>query len=222
MTLAQALARAGRRAEAREQQNAVERINDEKAALGRAMLLVDSATDALKRARPDDAVPLLREAVALAPALAEAHFQLAMALKQGQAPRSSRTAAAVNRSPSDEVDVELRRAVELEPSHAPAHAELGLRRASRGEIQSAIDALRQAVMLAPSLVAAERALADSRGATGGLADRGGGVRSGARVGAGGCTGGRRAEFGPRSPARLRRRPRARSASGTRGLEADWL
>ena len=82
VTLAQALARAGRRAEAREQQDAVQRINDEKAALGRAMLLVDSATDVLKRARPADAVPLLREAVALAPALAEAHFQLAIALKQ--------------------------------------------------------------------------------------------------------------------------------------------
>jgi tetratricopeptide (TPR) repeat protein len=160
VTLAQALARAGRRAEAREQQDAVERINGGKAALGRAMLLVDSATDALKRARPADAVPLLREAVALAPALAEAHFQLAMALKQGQARRSSRTAAAVGRSPGDEVDVELRRAVELEPSHAPAHVELGLRHASRGEIPSAIDALRRAVMLAPGLVAAQRALAD--------------------------------------------------------------
>ena len=86
--------------------------------------------------RPADAVPLLREAVALAPALAEAHFQLAIALKQGEAGRSSRTAAAVRGSQSDEVDAELRRAVELEPSHAPAYVELGLRRASRREITS--------------------------------------------------------------------------------------
>ena len=183
VTLAQALARAGRRAEAREQQDAVQRVNDEKAALGRAMLLVDTATDVLKRARPADAVPLLREAVALAPAFAEAHFQLAIALKQGEAGHSSRTAAAVRGGQSDEVDAELRRAVELEPSHAPAYVELGLRRASRREITSGIEALRHAVTLAPGLVAAQRPLADSRDATRGLADRGGRFGSGARVGA---------------------------------------
>ena len=160
VTLAQALARAGRRAEAREQQEAVGRINDEKAALSRATLLLDGATDVLKRARPADAVPLLREAVALAPALAEAHFQLAMVLKHAETHQPSQPAAAVRRSDSDEVEAGLRRAVELDPSHALAHLELGRRRATRGELASGIEALRRAVTLAPGLVAAQRALAD--------------------------------------------------------------
>ena len=122
------------------------------------MLLVDSATDApartagRRRAAPEGGRRTRT-------ALAEAHFQLAIALKQAQAQDASRTAAIARGHDGDEVDAELRRAVELDPSHALAHLELGLRRASRGEIASGIEALRRAVTLAPGLAAAQRALA---------------------------------------------------------------
>jgi tetratricopeptide (TPR) repeat protein len=160
VTLAQALARTGSRAEAREQQEAVERINAEKAALGRAMLLVDSARDPQNRAEPAGALPLLREAVSLAPSLAEAHFQLALALKRSRPQTSGRRAEPVHPAQGTEIEAELLRVIELDPSHARAYLELGLQRASHGEIPSAIDALRRAVSVAPGLVPAQRTLAD--------------------------------------------------------------
>jgi tetratricopeptide (TPR) repeat protein len=124
------------------------------------MLLVDSARDLLNRAEPEGALPLLKEAVALAPGLAEAHFQLAIALNRSQPHTSRRRGEPVRPGQGDEIEAELLRVIELDPSHAQAYMELGLRRASRGEIPSAIDALRRAVSIAPGRVAAQRALAD--------------------------------------------------------------
>jgi tetratricopeptide (TPR) repeat protein len=160
VTLAQALARTGRRAEAREQQDAVERINAEKAALGRAMLLVDSARDLLNRAEPEGALPLLKEAVALAPGLAEAHFQLSIALNRAEA---QGMVSGRDRGRSDKdgaIEAELRSAIERDPAHAQAHFNLGIRCAIRGDTPSALASLRRAVSVAPSLVPAQRALAD--------------------------------------------------------------
>ena len=48
------------------------------------MILVDTATDALEKGDAATALPLLREALDFAPSLTEAHFQLALALKQSQ------------------------------------------------------------------------------------------------------------------------------------------
>jgi tetratricopeptide (TPR) repeat protein len=160
VTLAQALARSGRRAEAREQQDAVERINAEKAALGRAMLLVDSATDLLNRGQPAGALPLLREATALAPALAEAHFQLSIALSRAEAQAMIPGRDRGRLGKDQDIEAELRRAIELDPTHAQAHFHLGVRCAIRGDIQSAIELFHRAVGVAPGLVAAQRALAD--------------------------------------------------------------
>jgi tetratricopeptide (TPR) repeat protein len=158
VALAQALARAGRRDEARQQQDAIERINAERAATGRAMVLVDTATDRMEGGDAAAAVPILREAIALAPALTHAHFQLALALSRLDA--QSTRAAASEASQAAAIEAALNRVVELEPGHARAHAELGLRHAARGQNRSAIDSLRRAVLTAPSLVAAQRGLAD--------------------------------------------------------------
>jgi tetratricopeptide (TPR) repeat protein len=160
VTLAQALARTGRRAEAREQQDAVERINTEKAALGRAMLLIDSARDLLNRAEPEGALPLLKEAVALAPGLAEAHFQLSIALNRAGAQAMMSGQGQGRFGKDGDIEAELRRAIERDPAHAQAHFNLGQRCAIRGDIPSALASLRRAVSVAPSLVPAQRALAD--------------------------------------------------------------
>ncbi len=159
VALAQALARAGRREEARRQQDAIERTNAERAATGRAMVLVAAASDQMERGDAAGAVPTLRDAIALAPTLTQAHFQLALALSRLDA-QPARSAASGGASHVAAIDAALNRVVELEPGHARAHAELGLRHAARGQERSAIDRLRRAVLGAPSLVAAQRALAD--------------------------------------------------------------
>ena len=193
VTLAQALARGGRRAEAREQQDAVERINAEKAALGRAMLLIDSATDLLNRAQPAGALPLLREATALAPALAEAHFQLAVAY-QSHAQVSGNSREPVRRGQRADIDAELLRAVELDPlprpgAHGVGNATCGPWREC-GRHRCAAPRRHDCARPPSRATCACR----SRGATRGLAHSGHRAGGGARVGAGGCACGTHAEL----------------------------
>jgi tetratricopeptide (TPR) repeat protein len=158
VALAQALARAGRRDEARQQQDAIQRTNAQRAATGRAMVLVDTASSLMERGDAAGAVPLLREAIALAPTLTHAHFQLALALSRLDAPAAPPARGDASHGPA--IEAALLRVIELEPAHARGHAALGLRHAARGQDRPAIDRLRRAVLLAPSLVAAQRALAD--------------------------------------------------------------
>jgi tetratricopeptide (TPR) repeat protein len=160
VALAQALARSGRQDEARQQQQAVQRLNAEKAGIGRAMILIDSTTGLLEQGDTAKALPLLREAIDLAPALTEAHFQLALGLRRSyEAHVSSKPGAASGPDPAA-IEAELLRVIELDPAHAPAYAELGMFHASRGDTVHALAALRRAASLAPGLVTAQRALAD--------------------------------------------------------------
>src|SRR5436190_1277206 len=73
VTLAQTLARAGRMAEAREQQAEVRRINAEDADHGRALVLLQTAADRIQRGEVTPAIDDLREAAALNPRFAETH-----------------------------------------------------------------------------------------------------------------------------------------------------
>ncbi len=146
VTLAQALARAGRRDEARRQQDEVRRLNDERAALGRAMVLVDTAAGKQRTGDGAARVSALREAVAVAPTFAEAHYQLALALTESGAPGA-------------EVEAALRRALELRPQHAPSLHALGALAVRQGNEPAARDAFNRATTLAPGLLAAQRARA---------------------------------------------------------------
>ena len=144
--LAQALARTGARDEAREQQAEIQRINVIRAAMGRALVLLEGASERTRVGDRAGAIARLREAVAISPTLAEAQFQLGAALRHS----SGHTA---------EAEAALREAVRLDPDEARAHYELGLARASAGDLQGAALALRRATVLAPGLVAAQRELA---------------------------------------------------------------
>jgi tetratricopeptide (TPR) repeat protein len=161
VALAQALARTGQREDAHEQEAAVRRINATKASVGRAMLLMEAAEDSLERGDTAAALPLLREAVELAPTLTEAQFQLALGLKRSDEElQRSRSGAGQPRSGADAAETALVRVLQLDPAHARAYAELGLLHAKRGSPGPAGAALRRAVSLAPGLVAAQRALVE--------------------------------------------------------------
>ncbi len=147
VTLAQALARAGRRDEARRQQDEVRRLNDERAALGRAMVLVDTAAGNAARGRWRRCrVSAIREAVAVAPTFAEAYYQLALALTESGAPAA-------------EVEAALRQALALRPRHAPSLHALGSLALRQGNEPAAREAFNRATTLAPGLLAAQRARA---------------------------------------------------------------
>src|SRR6185503_1556298 len=99
------------------------------------------ATVHLESGRVDAAVAGLREAAAACPTLAEAHYRLALALRRAGAP------------PAD-VQGPLLRVLELAPGHAAARYEVARTLAERGETESAMLQLRQALAQRPSLVEA--------------------------------------------------------------------
>jgi tetratricopeptide (TPR) repeat protein len=144
--LAQALARTGARDAARAEQQEVERINAARAAGSRALVLLSDASQRARAGDREGAIVRLREAVGLAPTLAEAQYQLGAALRELPG-RGAESAAA------------LAEAVRLEPAHASAHYQLGVVLAAGGDVPGAIAALRRATDLAPGLVAAQRELA---------------------------------------------------------------
>jgi tetratricopeptide (TPR) repeat protein len=146
VTLAQALANAGAKDEARQQQAEVERINALRANMGRALVLIEAASDRMRAGDSAGALDRLREAVAASPSSAEAQYQLGRVLR-GVPDRSRESEAA------------LLQAVQIDPHHAPAYYELGMVRASLGDTRGAAADLQRATELAPGLVAAHRARA---------------------------------------------------------------
>jgi cytochrome c-type biogenesis protein CcmH/NrfG len=77
VSLAQALAKAGRMDEAREQQAELERINRENADAGRTPVLLQTGAERLSKDDVAGALARFREAAALAPGLVAAHRELA-------------------------------------------------------------------------------------------------------------------------------------------------
>ncbi len=144
VTLAQALARAGKKEEAHTHQAEVETINAFNASVSRAMVLIEAAAGALKKGDRPESVAQLREATSASPAFPEAHYQLALALLGSSAA---------------EAETHFLRVVELDGDRAHAHHQLGVLRARRGDLPGALASLRRATELAPGLVDAQRELA---------------------------------------------------------------
>jgi protein O-GlcNAc transferase len=147
VSLAQSLARSGKREEALREQAAIREMNDARAASGRSLILLDRAAAHEKKGEWPQAIAQLREAATISADLAEARYRLGLALAEG-----SRDGAAA--------EAAFRRVLEIEPTHAHAHYQLGRLLARRGDREAAAAALRQAVTFAPSLVDAHRALAE--------------------------------------------------------------
>ncbi|HVR71586.1 MAG TPA: tetratricopeptide repeat protein [Vicinamibacteria bacterium] len=143
---AQALVRAGRRDEARSEAQEVERLKAAEAGVGRAMILMETASAELAGGRAGAAVSRLREATAASPSLTEAHYRLGLALgRAGADPR--------------EAQAPFLRTLELDPGHARARYETARILAALGETDSAVLQLRRALGVRPSLVDARRELA---------------------------------------------------------------
>jgi Flp pilus assembly protein TadD len=146
VNLAQALSRAGRTDESRAVLEEAQRLKEQEAELGRAMVLVGLAAGQLEKGETAAAIANLRDATDAAPDFAEAHHRLGLALL---------------RPPERKADAEesLLRAVRLAPDRAAYRYEWARLLAARGDATGALDQLRQAVELAPSLVPAQRELA---------------------------------------------------------------
>jgi Tfp pilus assembly protein PilF len=137
------LMRAGRKDEARAALADVQRLKEQETGLGRAMVLVEMAATQLGKGDAAAAVASLRDAVAASPDFAEAHYQLGRALRRAAAP-------------SAEVEEAFLRAVRLDPGHGAARYEWARQLAARGDTLGAVDQLRKAVELQPSLIDAHR------------------------------------------------------------------
>src|SRR5262249_18634304 len=84
--LAQALARAGRRDEALQEQTAIQSLNERNANIGRVLILLETANTSLSKGESSAAINDLREAITLTPDFAEPHYHLAIALLAGGHP----------------------------------------------------------------------------------------------------------------------------------------
>jgi tetratricopeptide (TPR) repeat protein len=136
VVLAQALMKQGRREEAMRQQREVERINSERADFGRMLVLLDSSEGLLAKGDVAGAIAQRREAIAISPAFAEAHYELGVALA---------------RSSGQEKDAEaaLHRAIALDPTLARAHSALAQLLEARGDKDGAREERTRAAALAP-------------------------------------------------------------------------
>jgi superkiller protein 3 len=145
VTLAQALQKSGRKEEARREMSEAERIMTRKSNAGRALVVLETATNHAKAGDLKAAIVELREAISLNPELLEARLLLASTLRQSSVD-------------SPEIVKELMRVLELNPRHASAHYQLGLLFESRGKFVEAAAEYNNALMVAPGLIEARRAL----------------------------------------------------------------
>ncbi len=134
--LAQALAKQGHKEEASHQEAEVRRINGEKADFGRMLVLLDSSATLLKNGDVKGAIAQRREAVGIVSSFAEAHYELALALRAADAA-------------SPEAEASLRRAIALDPGYARAYSALAQLLERRGDETGARAARGRAATLAP-------------------------------------------------------------------------
>ena len=126
--LAQTLAKQGRAADAQREQAEVERINAEKAALGRALVLLDMSDGLLARGDIAGATARRREAVATSPRYAEAHYALGIALLDAEASVKQDAKASVKqdaKASRKEAEAAFREAIALDPGQARSYVALG-------------------------------------------------------------------------------------------------
>jgi len=134
-TLAQALAKTGHQDEALQQQAEVRRLNEEKSAFGRALVLLDASAAQLSKGDVAGAIARRREAVALSPSFADAHYQLGLALQQAE-----------RRADAEQA---FRDAIANDATHAPAYLALADLLERRGDANGARDARARAKAAAP-------------------------------------------------------------------------
>jgi Flp pilus assembly protein TadD len=155
-TLAQAFQKAGHPQEARKELAELQRIDTAKANDGRAMILVETAVEHIKKTEFAVAISELREAVTLSPDFTEAHYQLGLALRQS-ASASSRAGSNRSASATDtlaQAETAFRRVLELNPADALAYFQLGLLLKSRGDNSQAASQFERAAQLTPGLTEA--------------------------------------------------------------------
>src|SRR5262249_10193614 len=85
VNLAQPLQKAGQKEEAQKEVTEAQKIDAEKAGIGRAMVLIEKAADHVKQGELEKAIELLREASAVSPKFLETHYQLGLALRRSSA-----------------------------------------------------------------------------------------------------------------------------------------
>jgi tetratricopeptide (TPR) repeat protein len=146
VALARAVARSGVRDAARAEQDEIKRLNARSAAVGRTLVLLQTAAEQESRGRLTEAIASLRQAAELSPEWPETHYQLGLLLM---------------RMPEHSADAErsFREVLRVNPDHALSNYRLGLLLARRGDIDAARGALEHAAAVAPGLVDAARELA---------------------------------------------------------------
>jgi tetratricopeptide (TPR) repeat protein len=146
VNLSRTLQQTGHDEEARRELVEIRRINEEKARASQAMIAAETAMGHANQGDFAEAVRRLRDAVKLSPRFAEAHYQMALALRKASAD-------------DNETEAALTRVIELKPAHAEAHYELALLYNSRGKAPAAAALFRRSADLAPGLTEAHRELA---------------------------------------------------------------
>ncbi len=134
--LAQAFAKQGKTDEALRQQAEVQRINSEKADLGRALVLLESSAALMAKGDVAGAIARRREVVSLSPGFPDGHYELGLALREVEASRT-------------EAERAFRQTITLDPEHARAYDALARLLEVRGDEAGARAARARAAELAP-------------------------------------------------------------------------
>jgi len=124
-----------------------QRIKAAEAAVGRAMILIETGQAHARDGQRAEALASFRQATITCPELSEAHYQLGLALVESRGDAAAAEAA-------------FDRAIDLHPARADGFYHKGQLRATHGDRRGAVDAFARAAMLKPSLIDAHRALAE--------------------------------------------------------------